>query len=125
MFRPAALTPLAAAAGLLLLAAGPAPAATSGHTPPYVPSHKRKVCPPYCSPCFGYYPTAWRPWPCPAPELMPPAGGNGSAAPGQPTPSTMPPADEGEGVVMPRGEQVQFPAGAGRRPGILSGLMSR
>ena len=26
-------------------------------------TYRRPVCPPYCSPCYGYYQPTWRPWP--------------------------------------------------------------
>lgn len=51
--------------------------------------HKRPCCPPYCSPTFGYYPTAWRPWPSVFAEGYNPAPGA--------APATLPmPAPEGK-----------------------------
>src|SRR5438132_6142258 len=52
-----ALVILALAGSVLMLCPDVASAQSFGK------SEWRPICPPYCEPCFGFYPTRWRPWP--------------------------------------------------------------
>src|SRR5947208_777411 len=76
----------------LALAAGPA-----GPAAAFDPCCRKQGCVPVGHPTFGFYPTAWRPFPplpgaCPAPPLPAPAAG-GVVPPATPAaPAALPPA---------------------------------